>query len=77
MRLVGGAWCLAALVLTNYYSSTLTALITSAKPQPLVNSVEELAEKDNVGLAVLKGYGVATTISVRMCYVMCFKLTKF
>jgi len=65
MRLVGGAWCLAALVLTNYYSTTLTALITSAKPQPLVNSVEELADNNNVGLAVLKGYGVASTISVR------------
>lgn len=64
MRLIGGAWCLAALILTNYYSSALISFITSAHPQPLVNSVEELANKDNVGLGVLKNYAIASTISV-------------
>lgn len=64
MRLIGGAWCLAALILTNYYSSALISFITSANPQPLVNSAEELANKDNVGLVVLKNYVVGSTISV-------------
>lgn len=64
MQLAGGAWCLAALILTNYYSSALTSLITSTTPQPLVNSVEELASKDNVGLVVVKGYNIASNIAV-------------
>ena len=64
MRLIGGAWCLAALILTNYYSSALISFITSANPQPLVNSAEELANKDSVGLVVLKNYVVGSTISV-------------
>lgn len=54
MRLAGGAWCIGALILTNYYSSALTSLITVSVPQFLVNSVEELAHNDNIGLVVVK-----------------------
>ncbi len=64
MRFAGGAWCLAALILTNYYSGALTSLITSSNPHPLVDSVEDLAIKDNVKLVVVKEYGVATEILV-------------
>lgn len=58
MRLAGGAWCIAALILTNYYSSTLTSFITTTIPQPLVNSVEEFANNDHIDLVVLKDYNV-------------------
>ena len=65
MRLAGGAWCIAALILTNFYSSVLTSLITASIPVPIVNSVEELANNGNVELVVAKNWGAATLISVR------------
>jgi len=65
MRLAGGAWCIAALILTNFYSSVLTSLITLSLPVPIVNSVEELANNDNVDLVIAKNWGASLLISVR------------
>jgi len=65
MRLAGGAWCLAALLLTIYYSSILTSLITASIPVPIVNSIEELANNDNVKLVVARGWSAAKLITVR------------
>ena len=64
MRLTGGAWCIAALILTNYYSSVLTSLITVSSPVPIANSLEEGADNDNIQLVTLMGYGAAQTIAV-------------
>jgi len=64
MRLVGGSWCIAALILTNFYTSGLTSLITASSPQPLVTSAEELANSSDINLVVVKGYGVAIAIEV-------------
>ena len=64
MRLAGGAWCIAALILTNYYSSVLTSLITVSSPVPIANSVEEVANNDDIELVIQKGYGAAAIIAV-------------
>ncbi len=70
MRLAGGAWCIAALILINFYSSVLTSLITVSSPVPIVNSVEELSNNDNVKLVIQKGFGTSAFIAVRhySCY---------
>jgi len=64
MRLAGGAWCIAALILTNYYSSVLTSLITVSSHVPIANSVEDVANNDDIELVIQKGYGAAATIAV-------------
>ena len=64
MRLAGGAWCIAALILTNCYSSILISLITTSSPEPIVNSVEDLANNDRIELIVPKDYGAHILISV-------------
>ena len=68
MRLAGGAWCIAALILTNYYSSILTSFITTSSPVPIVNSVQDLANNENIDLIVPKDYGASILISVRFLY---------
>ena len=65
MRLAGGAWCIAALILTNLYSSVLISFITTASPVPIVNSVKEMANDENVALVIVKGYGASVMIAVR------------
>jgi len=64
MRLVGGAWCIAALILTIYYSSVLTSLITASSPVPIANSVEELANNDNIEVVIQDGFSTAVMIAV-------------
>jgi len=64
MRLAGGAWCIAALILTNYYSSILTSLIAVSSPVPIADSVEEVANNDDIELVILKGFGAAAIIAV-------------
>ena len=70
MRLAGGAWCIAALILTNFYSSVLTSLITVSIPVPIVNSVKELANRDSIELIIQKGFGTAAYISVRQLHLI-------
>lgn len=65
MRLAGGAWCLAALLLTNYYSSVLTSLITTTTPVPIINSLEDAANNDNVDIMLVKGFGANVLLTVR------------
>jgi len=64
MRLAGGAWCIAALILTNYYSSVLTSLITASSPVPIANSVEEMANNEDIELVIVKGRAIAVMIAV-------------
>ena len=63
MRLAGGAWCIAALILTNYYSSVLTSLITTSSPVPIANSVEDVANNDRIELVIAPA-GAAAIIAV-------------
>ena len=65
LRFVTGAWCLVSLVLVTAYSSTLTSFIMAPNYKPLVNSIQELAEKvDTIEPIVLKGFGMDVTLSV-------------
>lgn len=60
-----GAWCLVSLVLVLAYSSTLTSFIMAPNYKPLVNSIQQLAEKlESVEPIVLKGSGMDVTLSV-------------
>lgn len=71
MRLAGGAWCIGALILTNYYSSILTSLITMYNPVPIVSSLEEVAKNDDIELVTTKGFGAEAFI------VVCIQTFKF
>ncbi len=66
MRLAGGAWCIAALILTNFYSSVLTSLIAVSTAVPLVNSVEEAASNEDIKLVIQKGFGSVGIIAVSL-----------
>ena len=44
LRLIIGAWCLATLVLLNAYGSVITSFLTVTKLEPIVNTLEELAD---------------------------------
>jgi len=68
MRIVGGAWCLSALVLVTAYSSVLVSFYSAPIYQPLVRSMEELANRDDVNLAVLRYFAVDRTLSVSHHY---------
>ena len=78
MRFAGGAWCIAALILTNYYSSILTSLITvSNSPVPIANSVEEVANNNDIELVIQKGYGAAAVIAVCSQHFCIIQLTYY
>lgn len=73
MRLATGAWCVALVVLINYYCSILFAFIMAPSFRPLVDSVQELAFTEDVGLVVVKNYAVDISISVSaLQYLLCF-----
>ena len=63
MRLTGGAWCIAALILTNYYSSVLTSLIAVFSPASIANSIEDVANNDDIELVIAPA-DVAAIIAV-------------
>ena len=64
LRLVGGSWCIAALILTTMYSDILIAFIMAPDIKPLVNSVQELADSDEVNLVVWAKYATEGYILV-------------
>jgi len=66
MRMVGGAWCLAALVLVTAYSSVLVSFYSAPIYQPLIGSMEELSNRDDVNLVVLKYFAADRTLSVHL-----------
>ena len=45
-----GIWCLVAVVLANAYAGTLFSFLSVAKLEPIVNSLEELANSKNLQL---------------------------
>ncbi|XP_059352537.1 uncharacterized protein LOC130700516 [Daphnia carinata] len=64
VRVLAAAWCLAAAVLVNSYSSVLITYILAPNNPPLVTSAYDLAQKDDVHLIVDKGRGVDIFITV-------------
>ena len=63
-RLIAGAWCMTALILTTAYSSVLTAFIMAPHYKPLVDSVQELASRTDVQLVVQSAWAIDLTITV-------------
>lgn len=51
--LVVGIWCLICVVLANAYAGTLFSFLSVAKLEPIVNSLEELANTKHLKLLVL------------------------
>ena len=63
-RLVMGAWCLVGLCLTTAYSSVLVSFIIAPHYRPLVDSLEDLAQREDVNPLVVKDLAADVTISV-------------
>lgn len=49
-RILVGAWLLVALVLVNSYSSTVVSYLTLPRTKPTINSFEDLAADESVGI---------------------------
>ena len=47
-----GVWCLMAVVLANAYAGTLFSFLSVAKLEPIVNSLEALAQSKDLQLIV-------------------------
>ena len=54
LRFLIGLWCLAAVVIGNAYTSTLTSFLTAPKLEPIINSLEELVASDHYKLTAEK-----------------------
>ena len=44
--IIAGVWCLMTIVLANGYAGTLFSFLSVAKLEPVINSLEELANSD-------------------------------
>ena len=64
LRLVMGAWCLVSFCLITAYSSVVVSFVMAPHYRPLVETVKQLAENEDINPLVLKNYGVDITISV-------------
>ncbi|KAK4012977.1 hypothetical protein OUZ56_025225 [Daphnia magna] len=58
VRVLAAAWCLAAAVLVNSYSSVLITYILAPNNPPLITSAYDLAQQDDIHLIVDKGRGI-------------------
>ena len=47
-----GVWCLMAVVLANAYAGTLFSFLSVTKLEPIVNSLEELAQSKDLQLII-------------------------
>ena len=47
-----GIWCLMCVVLANAYAGTLFSFISVSKLEPIVNSLDDLANTDNLQLLI-------------------------
>ena len=56
IRLVAGAWCVATFVMTNIYSNLLISYVTSPNPKPVLSSINDLANRPEIHVAVDTGY---------------------
>lgn len=51
-RLLAGSWCLAGFVITYAYTSTLVSYLSIPKYEPIVHSLEDLAESKTLQFVV-------------------------
>ncbi len=64
IRLVVGAWCLAAFVLGQAYNSTFVTYVIAPVAQPLINSVHDIVNDPNIRVVVRKDRGMDVFFSV-------------
>jgi hypothetical protein len=69
IRLVAGAWCLAAFVLVNSYSSTLISFVSASNNQPFIKSIYDIPEKPGAHLVIEKGKGADVIFSVLRAFI--------
>ncbi|XP_046452807.1 uncharacterized protein LOC124200581 [Daphnia pulex] len=52
-RILMGAWLLAAMVLVNSYSGTVVSYLTAPKMMPSINTLDDLAASEDVGILMV------------------------
>ena len=70
-RILVGAWLLVALVLVNSYSSTVVSYLTLPRRKPAINSLEDLAADESVGIILQTDTLVGQRILVIMYKLYC------
>ena len=63
-RILAGAWCLAAFVLVQAYTSTLITYIIVPHTQPLIESVYDIANNPDIKILLEKDRGLDLLFSV-------------
>ncbi len=64
IRLLCAFWCVAVSVVTMFYSVTLVSFIMTPTTKSLVISIEDLGNRDDVGLLVFKDHATEIIILV-------------
>lgn len=62
--LIAGAWTLAAFIFVQAYNSLLFSYVIAPVHQPLINSVYDLAESNDINLLAKKSGTMDTLLSV-------------
>ena len=57
-------WCLAAVVLTNVYSSALISYVSAPNRQPIIDSIYDVPKVPGLEIVVDKGLGADVVVSV-------------
>ena len=60
-----GIWCLMTVVLANAYAGTLLSFLSVAKLEPIINSLTELANSEDVQLVIQARSEMAIRFLVR------------
>jgi hypothetical protein len=66
IRLIAAVWCLAALVVTSIYNTTLISYVTSPNWQPLVRSIFDIPKMPQLRIVVDERMGADVIISVKL-----------
>ena len=80
VRLIAGAWCLAAFVLVPAYSGTLTSFLTSPIARPIVDSYHDIPDRvisAGKKVAVEGGLGVDKQFQLWVSNVLLFILHRW
>ncbi len=65
VRFLAGAWCVASFIIVTAYSSVLISFVTAPNLKPLIDSVYDLPIKQNIKLAVDRGWSPEFLFLVR------------
>jgi hypothetical protein len=66
IRLVAGVWCLAAFIFVQAYSSILFTYVVTPVNLPLVNSVYDIVDRNDIRLFLNKGMALDVFTSVSL-----------